>query len=149
MSCDRFSPSSLIRSIGSVRALAGSAFASALAGSSVAGFVASFDAGLLGGGSWARSARGSREPERAINNNFLKRRGMDAGLQSWMEKRALRSEKLDVGRMQGRERRAVTLSRSDHHTCRVSRNHQSVRETGRKLRKPGHRAICRIVLRVE
>src|SRR5271165_1151395 len=95
MSCDRFSPSSLIRSIGSVRALAGSAFASALAGSLVAGFVASFDAGLLGGGSWARSARGSRKPERAINNNFLKRMGMDAGLRSWMEMQASRSENLD------------------------------------------------------
>ena len=95
MSCDRFSPSSLIRSIGSVRALAGSAFASALAASLVAGFVASFDAGLLGGGSWAQSTRGSREPERAINNNFLKRMGMDAGLQSWMEMRASRSENLD------------------------------------------------------
>src|SRR5208337_3032153 len=95
MSCDRFSPSSLIRSIGSVRALAGSAFASALAASLVAGFVASFDAALLGGGSWARSARGSREPERAIQSNFLNRIGMNAGLQSWMEQRASRSESLD------------------------------------------------------
>ena len=38
---------------------------------------------------------GNRVPEGSIDNNFLKRMGLDAGLQSWMEMRASRSENLD------------------------------------------------------